>query len=82
MFPWVGFSNHQIPFCCRGTCYGPNPRTLGVTEIQVSNGSGCFPYTSGEDSLFSPIPYYLNYLNPNTSPGHLTLVFTTDLLAC
>lgn len=35
-------------------------------------GSGRFPYTSGEGSVFSPIPYYLNYLNPNTSPGHLT----------
>lgn len=28
------------------------------------------------------IPYYLNYLNPNASPGHLVPVFTTDLLAC
>lgn len=79
MFPLVGFSNHQILFCRRETCYGP--KTLGVMGIQVSNGSGRFPYTSGEGSLFSPIPYYLNYLNPNTSAGHLTPVFTTDLLA-
>lgn len=62
---------------------------LWVTGVQPSKGSGCFPSTSGENSLFCrslpPVPCDLKPLNPNASLGHLMSTFTTEssgLLRC
>lgn len=73
-----GFIVALIPWPC-----------LWVTGVQASKGSGCFPSTSGENSLLCrslpPVPCDLKPLNPNASPGHLTPTFTTEssgLLRC
>lgn len=78
----------------RGTgCFwfycSPDSMALWVTGVQASKGSGCFPSTSGENSLLCrslpPVPCDLKTLNPNASPGHLTPSFTTEssgLLRC